>query len=415
MDTHESQQSIDIITLTNGFKVGFLYIKEAKFATFHLRGLAGTNYESESQIGAAHAIEHCLMSSYVPICNLETATIVGVTDRDYVLYMIKALEHEYENTLELLSSILFSKTIDAANLEHNKRIINAEVQRIYDNPEKLLSRIGTYNVMFRNTRLAKINQGTPQDINLLTANILQTFLKTHYTANKFCLVVSGKFDKELIVSSIANKFDNKIQAIPQNSHLSLVTNQDFGLQVIQKQALQKSYLRIDFLGFSLGDSMEPLAHCLAIYLNQKLTNHIKHKLGLAYTLHTSHDAKHNFGLFEIFVETMQPNTQHVVYEILNQLNMPLDQNLITKAKTKMLTHLIFDFEKLSAKGDYYSRMLLENTCIPLEKYIDKVKNINLQDLQVCLEHITSQKPKITCIGNINPEIFKQFEEEKSLV
>jgi len=121
--------------LKNGLRYILINQKGAGSVTVHLRGLAGSRFEKNTEVGASHILEHLLLNNkYRDKVFNQGGKIVGVTGREDILFMVKVRKTDLEIALEYLSSILKSADIDNKTFSNEKKVVIEEIRRFSNVP-----------------------------------------------------------------------------------------------------------------------------------------------------------------------------------------------------------------------------------------------------------------------------------------
>ncbi|OGC69608.1 hypothetical protein A2415_03485 [candidate division WWE3 bacterium RIFOXYC1_FULL_39_7] len=396
--------------LSNGLNVVLLPSKEIETVVVQLRGKAGSNYEKEGEIGAAHFLEHFVLKGTDNYPNHKKLTqlindvggkFVGATSRDDVLFGVHVLKEDIENALIFLSEIFYKSLLEEKNVRNLKDVIKQEILRYNDMPEKLIGRIG-YRILFPENRLAKLNTGESDDVERLNLRIIKSFQERTYTNNNFILVICGNFDDDETGQLINKYFTQKTNDFESES-VELTQNQGLEVQVAQTPSLTQHYIKLDFHGYKISDVRKYPSAIFAKILNMYLKEKLVEDQGLVYQLSCDSYAAGNYGLFGIYTSTNDKNFEKVLGIIKNSKN-EFESYLTTKnvnqAKNILCANLAFLIEKPSIRANYYSELILHGR--PEQDYdyeVNQIRNTNLNEITLVVDEISKQDPKLTVISN----------------
>ena len=154
-------------TLKNGMKVVYSPLN-VNTVTCCLRGLAGSSYEKQEEIGAAHTLEHLVTygsKSFPTSYELQNTVlknggrITATTSRDDVAFLTKTLTTNFTDGLVFLSEIFLKPLLFEIDLDNAKRTIFQEILQNVENPSKHIGRI-SYKNLFQNQRFTHFNTGS---------------------------------------------------------------------------------------------------------------------------------------------------------------------------------------------------------------------------------------------------------------
>ncbi len=179
---------------------------------------AGSRYETEKNNGAAHFLEHMAFKGTknrtqkqleVEIENMG-GHLNAYTSREQTVYFAKVFKTDVPKAMEILSDILQNSLLDEAAITRERDVIlreDEEVKKQYE--EVILDHL--HETAFMGTGLGRTILGPIENIKSLTKADLQSYINTHYTANRFVVAAAGAVDhKELV--SLTEKHFGKLPA-----------------------------------------------------------------------------------------------------------------------------------------------------------------------------------------------------------
>ena len=160
--------------LSNKIKVlyfNFPFMKSTEVSMF-LKG--GSLFESESQVGLSHFLEHILFTGtkkFPHRMDLSEAikqtggSINGHTSKELWHYPIKVTDGYIPLAFEALSEMLRNPLLKKEDVEKEKNIIKEELQRIVDKPSDYLGRSIMPQTIFQNVALKRPLENEIDNIN----------------------------------------------------------------------------------------------------------------------------------------------------------------------------------------------------------------------------------------------------------
>lgn len=393
-----------IFKLKNNLKVIFIPLKEAKAVYVNYRVKAGSNYETNSQIGAAHLVEHLLMHKDKNLLTKHGGKVYGITSRDECLFYIKSLREHFDTAVQYLANILTSQEIEIGDVLIQKDIIKQEIKRVLGNPEREIFR-RSYSTLYPNTRLAKLNTGELEDIDKLELEEVENFLDTYYTADNSILVIAG----DLSSTEVERVTEKYLENLPQGekpittdiefaSNTLSSSNRPINLKIIEEEHTQK-YIKIDYYAYSLKDKKKYAAKYLEILLDNYLNQEFRYKKGLVYKIHAMSFSSHLYGTFSIYTIADNKDLYKDILELVDYDNLKQILNTIDleTIKNNVLSDFIFEIERPSNLVSFYSENHLFNNDITVEDEIENIKNVTLEDIQEVIGDMQKQQPNVTVI------------------
>ena len=180
---------------------------------------AGASYESDSNRGVAHFLEHVLFNESENLppgrLDLEVELMGGevnaATSYDYTYYYISAPKGNEERALELLAELVLKPLFTEKAVEKEKPIVLEEIARSKDNPQEL----------FLESFMEKLYEKAPyrypilgfkDSVASLTVEDLREFYENHYLPERLVVSVCGNFNSERLIEKsqeLFGSFDRK--------------------------------------------------------------------------------------------------------------------------------------------------------------------------------------------------------------
>jgi len=388
--------------LKNGLKICIIPNKSVDSVTFHLKGLAGSNFEKSNQVGSAHLIQHLNSTQGNKNKILSKGgKIIGVTSRDDVLYMVKVLKEDIIDSLEFLSNVFNKQEFPNSEFEKQKEVAIQEITRMKNVPEKLIGRI-SHKLMFPNDRLAKFNTGDEIDIRRLKINDVEDFKSEYYYPNNFVLVISGAVSTKNVLPYVQKYFGDFTKG-KSAEYITHKLYSGFSSQNYLLQNSRQTHVKIDFDAYRTSEDKKYAALILSYLIDSYLKNLVKETIGLVYKISCSSISTGSYGTFSIYFASDDKNVEKILSEIKRCLSNI--ENLVTvrnieQVKTKILANLTFGFEKTSIRAEYYSDLLLHGREEQDHTYEMKtIKMLAVPKVKGLAKELLSQQPKITIISS----------------
>ncbi len=405
------KHSLEIHTLPNGFRVAFVNVQNVDTVTVHLKGLAGSNYESAQQIGCAHLIEHLSLQGPVSKSLNKLTSLgckyYGVTSRDTVLYMCKGLSDNTEQMVRTLFEVFSNISFSDAQLENTKNIAVSEHLRRIEYPEKLLG-MKIYESLFLNHRITGFNTGDEKQISSVTLENCIDFKKHHYIPQNFVLVVSGNFDKNKVTDKI-NKTFGKLKSGTSKTPSAINLTEVRSPNIVKPKRIagiksRQFHIMLGWTTEALNSYTEVDYQICSALLEQRLVDSLKIKLGLSYTASSSFFNSQNYGIFGIYASCSPENADKMVSELFkivkNQSLSKIEPKVLKSIKNIIKSEYIFNFEKVSGLAEFYSESVLTNSkSYDIDELMLLIDKFNAKKAEDTFTKLFSQKPKIIYISN----------------
>jgi len=162
---------------------------------------AGSRYETSQNNGAAHFLEHMAFKGTknrtqqqleMEIENMG-AHLNAYTSREQTVYYAKVFKNDVPKAVEILADILQNSLLDEDAIARERNVIlreSVEVNKQYE--EVILDEL--HSTAFMGTGLGRTILGPDENIKNLSKADLQSYIKTHYTADRFVIAAAGAVD-----------------------------------------------------------------------------------------------------------------------------------------------------------------------------------------------------------------------------
>ena len=174
---------------------------------------AGSRYETASNNGTAHFLEHMAFKG------TKTRTTAGLeeeienmgghlnayTSREQTTYYAKVFKADVPKAVEILSDILQNSTMDAAHVERERGVILREMEEVEKEVEEVLFD-HLHATAFQRTGLGRTILGSADNVRSITRDDLAAYIGQHYTAPRMVLVGTGAVDHEQLVKLAEGAF-----------------------------------------------------------------------------------------------------------------------------------------------------------------------------------------------------------------
>jgi processing peptidase subunit beta len=174
---------------------------------------AGSRYETASNNGTAHFLEHMAFKG------TKTRTTAGLeeeienmgghlnayTSREQTTYYAKVFKADVPKAVEILSDILQNSTMDAAHVERERGVILREMEEVEKEVEEVLFD-HLHATAFQRTGLGRTILGSADNVRSITRDDLAAYIGQHYTAPRMVLVGTGAVDHTQLVKLAEGAF-----------------------------------------------------------------------------------------------------------------------------------------------------------------------------------------------------------------
>ncbi|KAK3672734.1 Mitochondrial-processing peptidase subunit beta [Recurvomyces mirabilis] len=199
-------------TLSNGFTIATEHSPYAQTSTVGVWIDAGSRAETDRTNGTAHFLEHLAFKGTqkrsqsqleLEIENMG-AHLNAYTSRENTVYYAKAFNNDVPATVDILSDILQNSKLESSAIERERDVILREQEEVDKQLEEVVFD-HLHATAFQNQPLGRTILGPKENIQSITRDDLQSYIKTNYTADRMVLVGSGGVPHNQLVD-LAEKY-----------------------------------------------------------------------------------------------------------------------------------------------------------------------------------------------------------------
>ncbi len=231
-----SVEGISELQLQNGLKVLLIPDASKPTVTVNLTVLVGSRHENYGETGMAHLLEHMLFKGTPknPLAWAEftkrgmRANGTTWTDRTNYFASFAYDEPNLDWYVRWLADAMENSTIAKADLDSEMTVVRNEMERGENNPLRVLIQ-GVMSTAYQWHNYGKSTIGARSDVENVDIDRLKAFYKTYYQPDNAVLIVSGKFETEKLLATIADSFGKIAKSskkLPQFHTIDPVQNGD---------------------------------------------------------------------------------------------------------------------------------------------------------------------------------------------
>jgi zinc protease len=330
---------------------------------------AGSGFESTSNNGVSHYIEHLLFGGTRKRQagdmdrEMESlgATLDAHTGADYTHFSTTVSSRYLSKALDIFADAVNDSQFRDADVERERFVILDEIARKQTNPTTVCRALLAKR-LYGDHPYALPLEGTPDTVRKIKRDDLLGYYHRYYVPSNIAIVLVGDFDQQNAISEIGRLFQGAPAAAPvpiDKPAMPRVTKQ---VNASVKASFESDYLAIGFLGPPASDTedvcaMDVLLTYLGLGYRSWISEELKAKSGLVREGSADFITQRDQGLVSIIAAGTSANLPKAKDAVFAKLaavrtkGMSLDD--IDRAKRSLLGQSAFQCETVSGRADTY--------------------------------------------------------------
>jgi len=403
-------------TLDNGLRLITAPMPHTRSVSIGFFIGAGSRYETESQAGISHFIEHiCFKGTQKRPTAMEiSAAIEGVggilnggTDKELTVYWCKVAQPHFHLALDVLADMILNSRFDPADIEKERQVIIEEISTSNDiPPQRVVMLID--ELLWPEHPLGRDIAGSKESVSAIGRNMLLDYLAAKYQPRKTVLAIAGDIQHRETVSAVKNTLGNWNSQLPDSEYLAYKERLTHRLQIETRDTeqvqlclalpglplLHPRRFTLDLLNVVLGEGM-----------SSRLFTEIRDKLGLAYNISSYVDHFLDTGSLIIGagveIKNLRPALKATL-EQLSRLKELIPESELTKAREFAKGRLLLRMEdSRSVVGWTGGQEILTNQILSVDEVVSAIDAVTTEELrQLAREILVGDKLRLAVVGPV---------------
>lgn len=386
-----------VAKLSNKLTLITVDLPQLESATTLIAVPAGSRYETRSQNGISHFLEHMFFkgSKKYPSTEVIANMVDGIgavnnaaTSKEWTYYWIKSSSKHIDLASDVIASMIKEPLFDKTEIEREKGVIVEELRMYRDNPMRYIWDLYE-KLQFGDQPLGWDVGGDEETVNSITRADFQKYVKSLYDPSRMVLVYAGKLPTN--IKSIAEKH---FSDLPEYKHFDFSPYQP---DVQTKPRVNLFYKKTDQANLVLGvrafDRHDPRRYATKLLgtilgggMSSRLFMQVRERRGLAYTTNSGADFYVDTGLFACFaglkLEKVEGGLQVILDELHKLTETLVDTKELQKAKEMERGHLSLRSESTNFLAEHFAtEYLLDREIEPFEEYLKQIDRVTAEDIR----------------------------------
>jgi predicted Zn-dependent peptidase len=404
-------------TLGNGLRVLTSTMPHTHSVCIALFIGVGSRYESESEAGISHFIEHILFrgTPLRPTSREISEAIEGVggilngaTDKELTFYWCKVIREHFVKATEVLVDMLLNSRFDSGDIEKERQVIVEEINMCKDSPSQQVGLL-IDEVLWPHHPLGRDIAGTRESVAGIDRSRLLEFLGTRYSPCNCVITVTGQVEHEEVMEVVQRLLGGWSSPSLRSGYLAFQPEAGERLR-IEKRDTEQAHLCLALPGIALSHPQRFPLDLLNVILGEgmssRLFSEIRDKMGLAYSINSYVEHFLDTGSITVSASVDPHNLNKAVTAILAQLDQ-LKENIpeaeMKKAREISKGRLLLRMEdSRNVAGWLGGQEMLTNRILTLEEIVSIIDGVSVEQLhQIARDLISLDKVRLAVVGPIS--------------
>lgn len=296
-----------LTTLPNGLRVASEHLPGAQSVAVVLHARVGARYESASQNGISHLLEHMAFKGTQKRNAKQIAEsfdnvggqINAYTSMEHTVYYARVLPDHTELAVDMLCDIIQNSVFDEKELAREKDVILQEIAMNRDSPEDMI--VDYFDaVAFPGQPMGASILGSEENVSGFSRADVDGYMRSHYTPDNLVLSAAGAVKHEDIVALAEQYFTASKQDTPPPCPEAQYHGGDSRVG----KDLEQLHLAIGLPAITILDdryyAFQIYANILGGGMSSRLFQEVREKRGLAYHVDASSNAYADCGILSVY-------------------------------------------------------------------------------------------------------------------
>jgi predicted Zn-dependent peptidase len=407
-------------TLANGVRLLAVPLPHLQSASVGVFFRVGSRDETPHSNGISHVLEHMAFkgtaSRTVQEINLDAeklgADVNAFTSKDTTAYFMSGLGRHVGEFLEMTADIVLNSVFPQQELARELEVIRQEAIEYDEDPQESSSTLLDRAVWGEHPMGMPVI-GTVENIVRFNRDDLVAHVKSHYVAEKTVVVAAGQVDVDDFFARAERLFAAMPRASDEATLAPAVAAKYVG-KALGRRFGQVSQVFVNFaypLAPALADRMRQprwrLAASAAAILfgggmSAPLTDTVRERLGLAYTVDASMDQGDVWNNFVIHAVTTPDKLEQLMRatgELLREHAQTIAPVHLERARNQLMVSRVRSLERSYPTMERaVEDLFVHGTPIPADEAIAMIEAISPDDVRTVFESMLQSPPAVAIAG-----------------
>ncbi len=405
-------------TLPNGVRVITIPAHDNPSATVMVAAETGSYYETKSENGLSHFLEHMLFkgtptrpSALSVSTELDTigAESNAFTTNELTAYYAKSQTKHWQKLLEVVSDIYLNPSFPAADLEKERGVILQEISMYEDLPKSMVWD-AVAKLLYGDTPAGRTISGPKKNIQKFVRPDFLSYHRKHYVPSKTIIVVAGDVTPKAVEEEVKKIF-TAVSKAPKREKEKVKEKQSSPQLLIVKKKSEQTHLVMALRAFPAVDKRAPILWVLRGILgagsSSRLFQRLREEMGACYYVYATSDLTTDHGYMAIATGIDKSRITEVVQALIDECKRltyeVVSDKELQKVKDYILGHMYMGLETTDAlAGFYLSEEIIHSTPRTPQEVEEQVRKVTAKEVQeLAQELFRDDKLNLAIVGNVS--------------
>ncbi len=403
------------ITLPNGVRIVTESIPYVRSVAVGIWVGTGSRFESASENGAAHFIEHMLFKGTSTRTAAELAEqmdqiggqINAFTTKDCTCFYGKVLDTHLYQAIDVLCDMFFNSRFDESDVSNERGVILEEIGMYEDTPEdRVVEQL--FTAVYRGSSLARPILGRKSTLEKMTGETLRVFMARKYRARDIVISMSGSFSQN-DVDLLAERFS----ALPKSKKARLPAAKYSPSIITKRKKIEQNHICLAFPSVS---NLHPDRYAMQLLnsifgggMSSRLFQELREKRGLCYSVGSFLSTHDDIGLYCIALALSADSEEKALGAVADEVSKIKSGGVfkteLERAREQVKANILMGLESTSTRMNRMARSELIYGRVPdTDEIISAYDAVTSDDiLRLANEMLRHDKLSFSAVGRVKSE------------
>jgi predicted Zn-dependent peptidase len=404
---------IDHTVLDSGLSVVTVCLSYFDSATVACVVKTGSRYESETNNGIAHFLEHMAFkgtasrsaADIAAEIELYGSSIDAFTSPSITSYHVTGLVANVPRAVAILGDVMAHSLLREADIETERGVILQEIKLYQDNAQAQAA-WAMARTAYPGQPAGRQVIGTAETVTAARRDDFVAFLRAHYHAANMVVIGAGNLEHEAFVQLVAEHFSDLprqgARSVPEPAHWV------GGYSADSSRPFEQVNLWLGLPSLPQPDPGHHAHRALAVALGQGMSSplfrEVREKRGLVYATFASSEHGHDHGKFSIYAGMTPAHVEPVLETVCGLLANPevaIGERDVLRAKNALLAHHATEKERPFQLAIHTARRLLNTGTMPDPEHERReIEAVTVQDVHDAARAVIAHRPTLAMVGPV---------------